>query len=683
MSKIVNDKEVCFIICSNNTLYMEECLYYIAHLNVPEGYRTDVLTIEDAASMTSGYNEGMRASGAKYKVYLHQDTFIVNKNFIQDFLDVFMQDETIGMIGMVGAPRLPASGVMWEGPRCGALYTWRIRDTQESWMADDALTQVEVIDGFLMITQYDIPWREDLFDKWDFYDCSQSKEFERNGYKVVVPKLGKPWCIHDSGFVNYTHYHEERIKFLEEYGKEMPALEKQDLYKVTVVVTTHNQKDALQETLVWLKDVDGISNIIVVDNGSNDGTAAWLSSQQYEYLWFDEGAQGYGKLWNAALQNFGTEDSIVFMEAGMFPEKRCLVELAEALQTQETGIANPVSNYYGNNQCAINCKEELSRIRLMNQGQTGRAAFYKTLLTNWRIWAVRKDIIVVNGLFREEIKAPENVLADFSLRMIQKEYTQAVCPGAYVYESLRKSDEIYAEAGQWKFEDRVFLKAFWGMNYFNLQPNQLVVNCIQEERDKEFNVLEVGCDLGATLFAIKGCYPNCQTYGLDINEAAIDIAKHITMAEYGNIDELKVPFQEKFNYIIFGDVLEHLRHPEEVISMCRDLLTENGYIVASIPNLMHISVMEELIEGRFPYSDAGLLDRTHIHFFTYYEIMKMFEQAGYAVRDINRVAFSLSEREKEIIEVLLRFSDHTEDWMYETFQYIVKAQKKHVQIQDD
>ena len=107
MSKIVNDKEVCFIICSNNTLYMEECLYYIAHLNVPEGYRTDVLTIEDAASMTSGYNEGMRASGAKYKVYLHQDTFIVNKNFIQDFLDVFMQDETIGMIGMVGAPRLP------------------------------------------------------------------------------------------------------------------------------------------------------------------------------------------------------------------------------------------------------------------------------------------------------------------------------------------------------------------------------------------------------------------------------------------------------------------------------------------------------------------------------------------------------------------------------------------------
>lgn len=119
MSKIVNDKEVCFIICSNDQLYTEECLYYIAHLHVPDGYQINVLTIEDAGSMTAGYNEGMCASDAKYKVYLHQDVFIINRNFIQDFLDVFEQDEKIGMIGMVGASRLSTSGIMWEGARQG------------------------------------------------------------------------------------------------------------------------------------------------------------------------------------------------------------------------------------------------------------------------------------------------------------------------------------------------------------------------------------------------------------------------------------------------------------------------------------------------------------------------------------------------------------------------------------
>lgn len=675
MSEAIREQEICFIICSNNALYTEECIYYIMHLNVPEGYQVNVLTVENAESMAAGYNEGMKASHAKYKVYLHQDTFIVNRDFIQDFLDVFRQDEEIGMIGMVGAPSLPASGIMWEAPRTGALYTWHVCETKESWMSEDDMTQVEVIDGFLMITQYDIPWREDLFDKWDFYDCSQSKEFARHGYKVVVPRLGKPWCIHDSGYVGLDHYDEERIKFLREYCQEIPALKNQNSCRVTVVVTSHNQKESLQDTLAWLADVDGVSNIIVADNGSEDGTASWLSSKQYDYLWFDEGVQGYGKLWNTVLQNFETEDYIVFLEAGVFPERRSLLELAQALCEETVGAANPISKYYQGDGRAINSIEELSLFRLANVIRIERDAFCKTLSFNWRIWAVRKDVFDRNGFFNEEIKEPESVLTDFTLRMIKNGLSQTVCFRACAYENLCRCEEIYTEAEQWRLEDRTVMKAVWGMKYFNLKPNGLLVKHIQEPAEKEFKVLEVGCDLGATLLEIERCYPNCHTYGLDINKEAIEIARHITKAEYGNIDELKIPFEEKFDYIIFGDVLEHLRHPEEVIRMCHDRLTENGYIVASIPNLMHISVMEELIEGRFRYSDIGLLDRTHIHFFTYYEIMNLFQEAGYAVRDINRTVFDMSERQKGIVDALLRLSDHTESWMYETFQYTVKAQK--------
>ena len=221
MKSVVNEKAVCFIICSNDSLYTEECIYYINHLNVPDGYRIEVLTIHDAKSMTSGYNEGMRASDAKYKVYLHQDTFIVNHDFIQDILDIFTQDSSIGMIGMVGAPDLPYTGIMWDGKRCGGLYHWNVISTQESWMKENTFSEVEVIDGFLMATQYDVPWREDLFDKWDFYDCSQCKEFARHGYKVVVPAQEEPWCIHDGGIASYNSYDGERQKFVKEYQNEI------------------------------------------------------------------------------------------------------------------------------------------------------------------------------------------------------------------------------------------------------------------------------------------------------------------------------------------------------------------------------------------------------------------------------------------------------------------------------
>lgn len=673
----MNEKKICFIICSSNRLYTEECLHYINHLNVPEGYQVDALTVEDAKSMASGYNEGMQASDAKYKVYLHQDVFIINHNFIPDILDIFQKDSQIGMIGMIGSPKLPANGIMWEGDRCGAIYVPAYFHDALFCPGRCGLTEVEAVDGLLMATQYDIPWREDLFDKWDFYDCSQSQEFLRRGYKVVVPDIEEPWCYHDSTLANLSAYEGERLKFQEEYfGEKEETI--QEECKVTVVVTSHDRMGQLQDTVDWLERAGGgISNIIIADNGSRDGSAQWLSGQRHEYVWFDEGTQGYGKLWNAVLENFETEDCIVFLEAGVYPEKRSLCALWTALQAEDVGIASPVTNFFFQEESGtISGREALSQVRRYNARNGNGKLYHKSLRSNWKMWAVRKDTLAKVGHFKEELKHPEEVLTDYSLRLIQSGLRQDVCRLACAYESFFRCSEVYKEAELWQSQDRIYMKMVWGMNYFNLRPNQSLVARIQEERDAEFTVLEVGCDLGATLYEIQDTFPGCTTYGIDINEAAVKIAKHLTQAEYGNIDELTIPFGEKFDYIIFGDVLEHLRHPEEVVAMCRGLLKEGGRIIASIPNVMHISVMEELIEGRFRYQDVGLLDRTHIHFFTYYEIMELFRKTGYKVEDIDGVTFPISEKEEKIMETLLALSDNTEAWMYKTFQYVVRARKQ-------
>ena len=76
--------------------------------------------------MGDGFNEAMQLSDAKYKVFLHQDVFIVYKNFIRDLLWIFDQDKEIGMIGMVGSPVMPAEGVMWADDRIGSLFTSNI-----------------------------------------------------------------------------------------------------------------------------------------------------------------------------------------------------------------------------------------------------------------------------------------------------------------------------------------------------------------------------------------------------------------------------------------------------------------------------------------------------------------------------------------------------------------------------
>ncbi len=216
----MNENKISFIICVNNEIYFKECMYYLQRLIVPEGYVTEIIVIKYAESMASGYNEGMQKSDAKYKIYMHQDVFIVYPNMIIDMLKVF-SDKTIGMLGVVGSIKLPAHGIMWYGERVGKMYTCNVTTAGECAEGENKLTDVEAIDGMLMATQYDLPWREDIFSGWDFYDVSQSFEFRKKGCRVVVPEMEAPWCIHDDGYLDLSNYHEERRKFLHEYMDEM------------------------------------------------------------------------------------------------------------------------------------------------------------------------------------------------------------------------------------------------------------------------------------------------------------------------------------------------------------------------------------------------------------------------------------------------------------------------------
>lgn len=214
----MDERKICFIACVNNENYKQEMLRYLKRLNVPQGYEMESLSIWGAQSMAAGYNEGMRRSSAKYKVYLHQDVFIVNKNFISDLLDIF-REEDIGMAGMVGVPQLPENSIMWNAPRIGKIYAYLIYQSSNSVFGgiEGRYQQVQAVDGLLIATQYDLPWREDLFHNWDFYDISQGQEFIKKGYRIVVPYQKQPWCIHDDGFNNLKNYYSARRIFQNEY----------------------------------------------------------------------------------------------------------------------------------------------------------------------------------------------------------------------------------------------------------------------------------------------------------------------------------------------------------------------------------------------------------------------------------------------------------------------------------
>lgn len=216
----MDKKSICFITAVNDELAYDECLFYIKQLNIPEGYSIEAIGIRDSYCMTYAYNVAMENSKSKYKIYIHQDTFIINKNFIYDILDLF-RDDKIGMIGICGAKDIQKDGIWWQSKnKVGKIYDSNSGEMELNVLGTiyDEYESVQAIDGLIMITQYDIKWRDDIFDGWHFYDLSQSKEFIKCDYKVVVPNQYKPWCIHECGIANIENGFEEyRKKYIQEY----------------------------------------------------------------------------------------------------------------------------------------------------------------------------------------------------------------------------------------------------------------------------------------------------------------------------------------------------------------------------------------------------------------------------------------------------------------------------------
>jgi SAM-dependent methyltransferase len=148
-------------------------------------------------------------------------------------------------------------------------------------------------------------------------------------------------------------------------------------------------------------------------------------------------------------------------------------------------------------------------------------------------------------------------------------------------------------------------------------------------------VVEVGCMHGALANAFRAVNPAVHYTGIDIDpDYAAVAAQTCEVALGGDIELFDQPrFDALFpsDCWVFGDCLEHLRDPWRVVRQIRERIDADGCLVTCIPNAQHWSVQMRLATGLFRYEDSGLLDRTHVRWFTRVTMIEMFQQAGWRV----------------------------------------------------
>jgi 2-polyprenyl-3-methyl-5-hydroxy-6-metoxy-1,4-benzoquinol methylase len=171
-------------------------------------------------------------------------------------------------------------------------------------------------------------------------------------------------------------------------------------------------------------------------------------------------------------------------------------------------------------------------------------------------------------------------------------------------------------------------------NYYSL-PRLDILSLIN---DKHKKILEIGCAFGELGKSIKRNFPEVIIDGIELNphsrDFLLDIYNNVSIGNIEFLDFSKI--DNEYDLIIIADVLEHLYDPWRILNLLHEKLSDNGNVIVSVPNLRNSGILFNLIvRGRFEYAESGLMDRTHIRWFTRHEIIQALDDAGLQVLLIN------------------------------------------------
>jgi SAM-dependent methyltransferase len=192
-------------------------------------------------------------------------------------------------------------------------------------------------------------------------------------------------------------------------------------------------------------------------------------------------------------------------------------------------------------------------------------------------------------------------------------------------------------------------------------------------------VLEFGCATGY-MSEVMTTRLGCSVTGVELSPEAAESARtrcdRVVVGDAETLDLERTLDGARFDVVTFADVLEHLREPRTVLERVRPLLADGGAVIASIPNVAHASVRLALLAGEFRYREAGLLDRTHLRFFTRESIQDLFEASGYVVTHWLRRRLSIEE--SEVAPPARTVPEAVRSWIAAdpeatTYQFVVRA----------
>lgn len=452
--------------------------------------------------------------------------------------------------------------------------------------------------------------------------------------------------------------------------------------KTSIIILTHNNLDYTKLCIESIRKYTrpGIYELIVVDNYSTDGTVEWLRAQKDIVTIANKENVGFPKGCNQGME-IASGDNILLLNNDTIVTENWLDNLIKALySSEEIGAVGPVTNhcsYYQAISVTYRTIEEMHEFaRVFNQ--SNESAWEERLKLVGFCLLIKREVVERVGKLDERFSPGNFEDDDFSLRILKAGYKLVLCKDTFIHHfgSVSFRDNVEGFRSLLTRNERKFAEKWGFYPGYSCLIRHDIVDLMDSPEDKEINVLEVGCACGGTLLKVKNTYQNANLFGIELNEHAAAIASKFADVRVDNVEHCSFSYPiDFFDYVIFADVLEHLYDPWSVLRHIKKYLKKDGKLIVSIPNVMHYSVIRGLLNGTWTYTDSGLLDKTHVRFFTLTEIDTMLKEAGYGGMEYRIVTVGKSEEDEKFIDALTQLSSESLRDQYAAYQYLAKAYK--------
>ncbi len=454
--------------------------------------------------------------------------------------------------------------------------------------------------------------------------------------------------------------------------------------RISAVVAVYNHLEETQDCLQILQCLllPYPHEIIVIDNGSEEKTVQELKKQANLRIIHNKENKGMAAAWNQGAEA-AQGDILLFLHSDAILSEHCIERLLEVLIHQQAGAVGPYFSHSRYFQKAPRYKSYSTYDELQQNAELLEVSLEPwkgSLLLESVCLMMKKNVYQQVGGFDEQFYLPGWEDLDYSVRL-QKAGLLLYKVSTFVHHGTGSFKENGLSADEAYIQQKKLFLGKWHLEpgYFS-RTRQDMLGLMDWEK-QGLQVLEIGCAMGANLMWLKEHNPAIHCVGIELNPVAAEVAQNFGDIRSMDVEALDASeWTEKFDYILAGDILEHLQDPWKMVAKLRKFLKHGGRLIASLPNVLFWGNVFNLLRGDWKYEDSGILDRTHLRFFTRKSSERMLLEAGFTIEDTVEAVLDMDEADqKRVLEIIKVFRTSgipiVDDDQFMAYQWVIAARK--------